>query len=295
MCRLGLVVYVRLDLRMGVCHQEMLDCPPWDPRLAILRSFDHSSPSQMDCGPEEEHSALEMVWWAGLLGPLCMHRSVVKPIWAGEPISHSQPGFQWGSGIGGKGSSACFHLCLSLFVSLILSLLSLHLFSLIFSLLLSLWFSQSLSVCLFVSSCSLFAYLCLLVSPVPLSPSHPMNDSCQRTGFHAQPNSPFLSGSCLVPWLQGAVQLPGSGRGLCPSHGRGWAGQWPLALGLGRSQPGSSANPRIPRHLVSCTHAFDLHSSDIDFWLLRSPGKVRWGALLGTVENAEAPSVIIAA
>lgn len=40
----GLVVYVRLDLRMGVCHQEMLDCPPWDPRLAILRSFDHSLP-----------------------------------------------------------------------------------------------------------------------------------------------------------------------------------------------------------------------------------------------------------
>lgn len=87
-------VYVRFDLRMGVCHQEMLDCPPWDPRLAILRYFDPSSPSQMDYGPEGEHSALEMVCGAGLLGPLCMHRSVVEPIWAGSPFSHSQPGFQ---------------------------------------------------------------------------------------------------------------------------------------------------------------------------------------------------------
>jgi len=86
-------VYMKLDLRMGVCHQEMLDCPPWDPRLAILRYFDPSSPSQMDYGPEGEHSALEMVCGAGLLGPLCMHRSVVKPIWAGSPFSHSQPGF----------------------------------------------------------------------------------------------------------------------------------------------------------------------------------------------------------
>lgn len=166
-CRLGLVVYVRLDLRMGVCHQEMLDCPPWDPRLAILRSFDHSSPSQMDCGPEEEHSALEMVWWAGLLGPLCMHRSVVKPIWAGSPFSHSQPGFQWGSGIGEGALHVFISVCLSLSLSFSLSL-SLHLF--LSHLFLSSYLSGSLRASLCVSlslPVPLFAYLCLLVSPCP--------------------------------------------------------------------------------------------------------------------------------
>lgn len=165
-------VYMRLDLRVGACHQEMLDCPPWDPRLAILRYFDPSSPSQMDCRPEGEHSILEMVCGAGLLGPLCMHRSVVKPIWAGSPFSHSQPGFQWGSGIG-EGALHVFisvSLCLSLILSLPLPP-SVSLSS--FSLFLSLWFSLSLSVSLFVS----FGFsLPISVSwslPVPLSPSHP--------------------------------------------------------------------------------------------------------------------------
>lgn len=146
--------------QLGVCHQEMLDCPPWDPRLAILRSFDHSSPSQMDCGLKKRHSALEMVWWAGLLGPLCMHRSVVKPIWAGSPISHSQPGFQWGSGIGEGALHVFISVCLSLSLSFSLSL-SLHLFSLSsFSLPpISLVLSEPLCV-----SLSLFLFLSLPIS-----------------------------------------------------------------------------------------------------------------------------------
>ena len=158
-------VYVRLDLRVGVCHQETLDCPPWDPRLAILRYFDPSSPSQMDCRPEGEHSTLEMVCGAGLLGPLCMHRSVVKPIWAGSPFSHSQPGFQWGSWIG-EGALHVF-ISLSLSLSHSLSPSPSICFSLVFF---SPPISPVLSEPLCVSLCLfrfLFAYLCLLVSPCP--------------------------------------------------------------------------------------------------------------------------------
>lgn len=87
------------------------------------------------------------------------------------------------------------------------------------------------------------------------------------------------------------MQLPReAGEGSSPSHGRGWARLAP-GLRLGQVPARLPANPRLPRQLVFCTHMPLFTHQTLIFWLLRSPGKVRWGALLGTV-RMQAPSVL---
>ena len=122
-------------------------------------------------------------------------------------------------------------------------------FSLIFfSPPISLVLSEPLCVSLFVSSCS---SLCLSLSlglSLSLSlPPTPMNDSCQRTGFHSNPTHHSSQRKLPGPCITGEqCNSPGRWeRALLPHMGEAGP-DWPLTLGLGRFQPGFQPIPGSP-------------------------------------------------